>query len=74
MRVILATLDDDDEEEDDPDYNSEAEEEEDEEEDEEDPVNLRDRMSELERQRSIQDTQVNQVLIIDNSSSLFTSG
>ena len=48
---------DDDEEEDDPDYNSDVEEEE-EEEEEEDPMNLKDRMSELERQRSIQDTQV----------------
>lgn len=48
---------DEDDEEDDPDYNSEVEEEE-EEEEEEDPMNLKDRMSELERQRSIQDTQV----------------
>ena len=53
-------MNDDDEEEDDPDYNSDVEEDDDddEEEEEEDPMNLRDRMSELERQRSIQDTQV----------------
>lgn len=50
---------DDEDEEDDPDYNSEIEEEDEEdEEEEEDPMNLKDRMSELERQRSIQDTQV----------------
>jgi hypothetical protein len=49
---------DDDDEEDDPDYNSEVEEEEDDDDDEDNPMNLKDRMSELERQRSIQDTQV----------------
>lgn len=55
MVEFLARMDEE-EEEDDPDYNSEVEEEE--EDDEEDPMNLKDRMSELERQRSIQDTQV----------------
>jgi hypothetical protein len=54
---FLAPIDDD-EEEDDPDYNSEVEEEDEEDDDDDDPMNIRDRMSELERQRSIQDTQV----------------
>ncbi len=50
---------DDDDEEDDPDYNSDVEDDEDDDDDDEnDPMNLKDRMSELERQRSIQDTQV----------------
>jgi hypothetical protein len=58
LRFFLVPMDDD-EEEDDPDYNSEAEEdEEDDDDDEDNPMNLKDRMSELERQRSIQDTQV----------------
>jgi len=50
----------DDDEDEDPDYNSDVEEDEDDDDDddENDPMNLKDRMSELERQRSIQDTQV----------------
>jgi hypothetical protein len=50
---------DEDDDEYDPDYNSDVEEEDDDDDDEEeDPINLKDRMSELERQRSIQDSQV----------------
>ena len=58
--ICLGRGDDDEEEEDDPDYNSEIEEddEDDEEEEEEDPFNFKDRISELERQRSMQDNQV----------------
>jgi hypothetical protein len=48
---------DEDDDEYDPDYNSDVEEDDDDDE-EEDPINLKDRMSELERQRSIQDSQV----------------
>jgi hypothetical protein len=55
--VLLARMDDDDDEGEDPDYNSEAEEE-DEDDDEDNPMDIKDRMSELERQRSIQDSQV----------------
>ena len=51
-------LDDDDDEDDDPDYNSEATEEDNDDDDENVPMNLKDRISELERQRSIQDSQV----------------
>jgi len=56
--LLLAPMDDDDEEGDDPDYNSEAEEEEEDDDDEDNPMDIKDRMSELERQRSMQDTQV----------------
>ncbi|CAF1495754.1 unnamed protein product [Adineta ricciae] len=64
--------DDDNEEEDDPDYNSEmAEEEDDDDEDEEeDPTNLKDRMSELERQRSIQDTQAEELHLDEDLDSI----
>ena len=58
--VCLGRENDDEEEEDDPDYNSEIEED-DEEEEEEDPFNFKDRISELERQRSMQDNQVDPI-------------
>lgn len=57
---ISVPNDDDDDEDDDPDYNSDeaAEEDDDDEDEEDDPLNLKDRISELERQRSLQDNQV----------------
>ncbi|UJR15390.1 hypothetical protein I4U23_002338 [Adineta vaga] len=64
--------DDDDEEDNDPDYNSEmAEDEDDDDEDnEDDPMNLKDRMSELERQRSIQDTQAEELHLDEDLDSI----
>ena len=73
---ILARIDDDDD-----DYRSEIEEEEDDdEEEEEDPLNANDRISELERQRSIQDNQAEELHLdedLDNigqHSSMFQKG
>ncbi|CAF4013097.1 unnamed protein product, partial [Adineta steineri] len=63
---------DDGEEEDDPDYNSEIaeEEEDDEDDDENNPMNLHDRMSELERQRSIQDNQAEELHLDEDLDSI----
>ena len=54
-------MNDDEDEDDDPDYNSDRnndDDDDDDEEDEEDPMNLKDRITDLERQRSMQDNQV----------------
>ncbi|CAF4726072.1 unnamed protein product [Rotaria socialis] len=55
---ISKNMDDDDDEEYDPDYNSEDGDDDDDEDEDEDPMDMKDRFSELERQRSIQDNQV----------------
>ena len=63
--------DDDEEEEEDPDFQSGEEEDEEDEQEEEDPMKFKDRFSELERQRSLQD---NQVELFDNEFEFDLSG
>ena len=62
------TANDDDDEEDDPNYNSDENnnDDDDDDEDEDDPMNMKDRITDLERQRSMQD---NQVMITDRNRS-----
>lgn len=81
-RIKLSKNRDEDEDEDDPDYNSENDEDEDDDEDEDEnqQTNFANRLSELERQRSIQDTQAEELHLdedLDNigqHSSMFQKG
>ncbi|CAF1411084.1 unnamed protein product, partial [Rotaria sordida] len=80
IKISKVPIDDDDDEDDDPDYNSEAGGEEDEDDDDDDQINIKDRMSELERQRSIQDNQAEELHLdedldsIGQNSSMFQKG
>lgn len=70
----------DDDEDDDPSYNTDAEDEQEEEEEEEDPLDLKNHFNEIERQRSIQDNQAEEVHLdedlehIGQNSSMFKKG
>ncbi|CAF1670795.1 unnamed protein product [Rotaria magnacalcarata] len=77
---ISKNMDDDDDEEYDPDYNSEVGDDDDDEDEDEDPMDMKDRFSELERQRSIQDNQAEELHLnedldsIGQNSSMFQKG
>ncbi|CAM4890416.1 unnamed protein product [Rotaria socialis] len=77
---ISKNMDDDDDEEYDPDYNSEDGDDDDDEDEDEDPMDMKDRFSELERQRSIQDNQAEELHLnedldsIGQNSSMFQKG
>ncbi|CAF1374369.1 unnamed protein product [Rotaria sp. Silwood1] len=81
IKISKVPIDDDEEDEDnDPDYNSEAGEEDEEDDEDDDLINLKDRMSELERQRSMQDNQAEELHLdedldsIGQNSSMFQKG
>ncbi|CAF4397686.1 unnamed protein product [Rotaria sp. Silwood2] len=82
IKISKVPIDDDDnnDEDDDPDYNSEAGEEDEDDDEDDDPINLKDRMSELERQRSLQDNQAEELHLnedldsIGQNSSMFQKG